>query len=210
MNKNNHQYFFQKKKTNLVKKMFEKGLSLTTSVLIGINEFSTGFADHLPNDPRLGLLKFVLSNTDFGIRSKDGKKKKPTKREIQTAISRLKKRGLIRISEKEKIILTNEGKELVAYIKNRYNILSKEWDGKLRIVIFDIPEDEKRFRGWFRQELSLLLFRPLQKSVYIGKYPLPDDLYQDLIKNDFLKYIYTFTINKSNRQKEILELLGDK
>ena len=205
MNKDNSRYFFQNKKTNLIKTMFKKGLSLPMSILVGISQAGVGFADQLPNDPRLALLKLVLQLPLY-----HNKKNKPTKKEIGIAISRLEKRGLVRISEKEKFILTNEGKDLVVYIKNRYNILSKEWDGKFRVVIFDVPEDERRFRDWFRQELSLLLFRQLQKSVYIGKYPLPDDLYQDLIRSGLLKYVYIFTVSQSNRQKEIEELLKVK
>ena len=34
------------------------------------------------------------------------------------------------------------------------------------IVIFDVPEVEKRKRGWLRESLSILGFSQLQKRVY--------------------------------------------
>ena len=67
----------------------------------------------------------------------------------------------------------------MSYIENRYLVLNKPWDGKLRIVIFDIPEHKKGWRDWIRQELILLQFQQLQKSVHIGKYPLPESFYKE-------------------------------
>jgi len=41
-------------------------------------------------------------------------------------------------------------------------------DGKLRILVFDIPEKEKKRRNYFRRHIRLLGFRPFQKSVWIS------------------------------------------
>ena len=96
---------------------------------------------------------------------------------------------------------------MITYIENRYAILEKPWDKKIRVIVFDIPERERGFRKWLRTELGLLAFKQLQKSVYIGKYPIPDDLYQDLIKNNLFNYVHIFTIDEANKQKELLKLL---
>lgn len=45
----------------------------------------------------------------------------------------------------------------------------ERWDGKWRIVIFDIPETNKRIRQALRETLRVLEFRPLQKSVWISR-----------------------------------------
>lgn len=74
-------------------------------------------------------------------------------------------------------------------------------------MIFDIQEKKKYFRNWLRAELGLLMFKQLQKSVYIGKYPIPDDLYQDLIKNNLFQDVHIFTINEADKQEELMKLL---
>lgn len=45
------------------------------------------------------------------------------------------------------------------------------WDGKWRMVIFDIPETERRLRWGIRHKLSELGFGQIQKSAYISPYP---------------------------------------
>ena len=98
---------------------------------------------------------------------------------------------------------------MVVYIKDRYSILEKPWDKKLRLVVFDIPEKDKYLREWIRGELGLLLFKRLQKSVYIGKYSIPDDLYQDLIKNDIFQNVHIFTIDEADKQEELIKMLNE-
>ncbi len=160
------------------------------------------FWENFPhNHPAFGLMKDM-----FGYNPK----KEIKKDTIRVNISRLKKQGLIIESENKKICLTSQGKEMVTYIKDRHSILKKPWDKKIRVVVFDIPEKEKSIRDWLRTELGLLTFKPLQKSVYIGKYPMPDDLYQDLIKNDIFNDVHIFTINEADKQKELLELLEEE
>lgn len=43
----------------------------------------------------------------------------------------------------------------------------KKWDGKWRVVIFDVPENEKRKRDVLRDELRSLGFYRIQMSVYV-------------------------------------------
>ncbi len=48
-------------------------------------------------------------------------------------------------------------------------------DGVERLVIFDIPEKERRKRDAIRLELAAAGYRQLQKSVWHGNKPLPED-----------------------------------
>ncbi|MCK4474103.1 hypothetical protein KAU40_02475 [Candidatus Parcubacteria bacterium] len=208
----NTKYTFQKKKLNFTKRLFEKGLNAASYILFALKDFPKDlhenfydvFLAELPNSyPGFKLMKVM-----FGYDSK--KKMGFKKHTIQVNISRLKKQGLIIEDEGSKFRLTAKGEEMIAYIKDRHSILEKPWDNKIRVVVFDIPEKKKHFREWLRTEIGLLLFKPLQKSVYIGKYPIPDDLYQEIIRNGFFNDIHIFTINEADKQKELLELLeGD-
>lgn len=48
-------------------------------------------------------------------------------------------------------------------------------DGISRLVIFDIPERERKKRDAIRAELIACNFARLQKSVWMGTNPLPED-----------------------------------
>lgn len=74
------------------------------------------------------------------------------------------------IEGKDKFIeLTQKGKN---YLKNvaldKLKIKRpKRWDGKWRVVIFDIMEKRHSNRDSFREKLKSLGFYPIQKSVYV-------------------------------------------
>lgn len=199
----NQKYLFQRKKINFTQKIFEEGLNAAGYILIGLKDFGSEFlqyfAESLPKkDPRFTLMRTLLT-PDF----KEGFKKNT----IKVNMGRLKREGLIEESEKKKIYyLTEKGEELVAYLKDRYSILEKPWDGKVRLVVFDIPENRKFQRNWLRLELLLMQYKPLQKSVYVGKHPIPDDLYQELIKNGLFENVYIFTLEKFDKQDKLLNL----
>ena len=199
----NKKYLFQRKKTNFAKRIFEEGLNATGYILFAIKDFGVdftyGFLEDLPNNyPGFRLLKAM-----FGLDSK----RKFNKNTIKINLSRLIEQGIVAEGENKKFILTSKGEEMITYIKDRYSVLEKPWDNKIRIVIFDIPEYRRHDRIWLRKELLLLKFKPLQKSVYIGKYPIPDELYKDIIKNEIFKDVHIFTVNEADKEDEILKLL---
>jgi len=198
-------YIFQIKKATLAEKIFKKGLNAAAFILLGLKSFGSDFLKNftfqLPKkDSRFTLLRAFLPQPFSGF-------KKAT---LKVNLSRLLKLGLIEKSKREKVYcLTDKGEELVLYIQNRYSILEKPWDGKIRLVVFDISEKEKWLRNWLRRELLLMQFKPLQKSVYVGKYPIPDDLYQEIIKNKLFENVYVFTIEKVDKEDQILRFLNE-
>ncbi|MBI2042017.1 MAG: hypothetical protein HYT20_03300 [Candidatus Nealsonbacteria bacterium] len=52
----------------------------------------------------------------------------------------------------------------------------KKWDGKWRIVIFDIAQLQKLQRNAFREKLKGLGFYPMQKSVLVCPYECKDEV----------------------------------
>lgn len=67
--------------------------------------------------------------------------------------------------------LTEKGK-LKALNYQLYNIKNKKekWDGRWRMVAFDIPEKYKRGRDALRQRLKNIGFCELQKSIFVTPY----------------------------------------
>lgn len=96
---------------------------------------------------------------------------------INQELKRLHKRGLIEIIKRKNGItnvkLTKEGKKKLA----RYKIdlleieKPKKWDGKWRIIIFDIPIKKNSARELFRRKMKHLGFCKLQASVFVHPYP---------------------------------------
>jgi len=68
-----------------------------------------------------------------------------------------------------KVFLTEKGKwRAIDYQLIR--IKKEKWDGKWRMVAFDIPEKYKRGRDALRRKLKKIGFCELQKSVFITPY----------------------------------------
>ena len=75
------------------------------------------------------------------------------------------------------------------YVVSRKRSVNQKWDSKYRVVIFDIPEKESEKRNWLRQELVLLKYGKLQKSVFVGKHPLPADLIREIKSSKMGNYV---------------------
>ena len=77
-----------------------------------------------------------------------------------------------------RIVLTKEGQKKALKFKiDEIEIkVPAKWDGKWRIVIFDIPEKFKKAREALRRKLKDLGFLELQKSVFILPYECEDEI----------------------------------
>lgn len=73
--------------------------------------------------------------------------------------------------------LTTRGENV---LRERRAAMLPRPDGKTRLICFDIPERERDKRRWLRAELIAFGYRQLQKSVWIGDSPLPQDFIQNL------------------------------
>ena len=93
------------------------------------------------------------------------------------------------------LYLTKEGKEKALTLKlEKIKIKdSKRWDGKWRIVIFDIPEDIKRKREIIRYLLKRIGFRELQKSVFVYPFDCEKEI-NYVVKNFHLKKYVRFIV----------------
>lgn len=97
------------------------------------------------------------------------------KSELGQALKRLRERGLIesKLDQNQIILkLTAMGRGAVI----NHEILNKPWDGKWRIVIFDIPESHRRVRNLFRRNLKFWEFKIFQKSVWVTKLDVKNEL----------------------------------
>ncbi len=100
------------------------------------------------------------------------------KTSLAQALKRLREKGFIeKIADKDesKIIfkLTEIGREFLLLSKSDDEV---EWDGKWRIVVFDIPESRRLVRDILRSRLKMWDFKPWQKSVWASKKNITEKL----------------------------------
>ena len=91
-------------------------------------------------------------------------------------IINLKKRGLITMQQ-DRIRMTSQGQRWIKSNYLRYiHIVYPKWDGKWRVILFDIPQELYNARNLFRNKLKTLGFATLQKSVYVFPYSCEEEL----------------------------------
>ena len=94
----------------------------------------------------------------------------------------MQKNKLIEIREKQgklEIRLTKEGRRKFteAQLEDLRITKPPHWDGKWRIVVFDIPDKSFRHaREILREKLKEWEFYPLQKSVWVCPWPCEDEI----------------------------------
>lgn len=116
------------------------------------------------------------------------------KSSLSQALKRLREGGLIeQVKLKDDIIikLTEAGRDLLGN-----EVEDKVWDGKWRIVIFDIPEEKRIIRNLFRRNLKKWGFKHLQKSVWISKRNVFDKLEYYIKDLGIEKWVIVMEVNR--------------
>ena len=104
---------------------------------------------------------------------------------ISRSVQRLERAGLVKKDESNFIILTKKGEKRLAEIERMQYELPRpaKWDGKWRVVSFDIREKRKRVRELLRITLQEIGFVHLHHSVWVYPYDCEDFL--SLLKADY-------------------------
>lgn len=91
------------------------------------------------------------------------------KSSLAMALRRLRENGLVElVSDKELTLrLTDQGKSKALWTKMKLE--GEKWDGKWRLVIWDIPEKRRNARDLLRHQLKQLGFKKYQQSVWASK-----------------------------------------
>lgn len=133
---------------------------------------------------------------------------------IYSSVNRLAKDGLIEKFKREKRIyfrLTEKGSN---YIQNHLKSSEKSvssWDGKWRLVIFDVPEEKGKLRTFLRDYLKILGFGKVQRSVWISPYDFENKVAYFAKKLKISDYIFQLSVNnfRGLNGKEIAQLFWD-
>jgi len=122
--------------------------------------------------------------------------KEYNKQSVRNSLSKLHSKDFIRYNGSF-IKITKEGEK---YIKRRSAFLqtfepnSSNNEEKNLLVLFDIREERKTEREWFRRHLRKFGYIMIQKSVWVGPSPLPKEFVEYVKKIKLKESIKTFKL----------------
>lgn len=129
------------------------------------------------------------------------------KRDYYRTLGRLKKCGLIKKgSDTFRLTKKGEKEAFFAHLdaqKLLYEPKKQKWDGRWRMIVFDIPEKKRKYRDYLRQMLKTLGFKELQKSTWVTPYPIPDFLKELLWEERMKNFTRFITIKEIDYDKDL-------
>lgn len=162
------------------------------------------------------LAGFFVAPGLAGLAAEYKKLKIYERRRLKETIKRLKKQKLVEIVEKdgEKVVrITKEGKvRALRYKLEEMKIKKpKKWDGKWRVIVFDIFEKRRGSRDIFRRYLKQLGLKRIQQSVYVYPYPCFDEI--EFLRQIFyvgrgVRYVVANTIEEDGDLRIYFKLLS--
>lgn len=136
---------------------------------------------------------------------------KKIKQRFYTMLYKLEKDGLISKNGNNKSIsITNKGNEKLTILdkRKRYFLPNMSYPIEKNnmpvIILFDIPETERKKRNWIRIALKNLGFKMMQKSAWIGNIKIPKEFLNDLHTLKLVDYVDVLEIGKTGSLKKVL------
>jgi CRISPR-associated endonuclease Cas2 len=126
------------------------------------------------------------------------------------AVWQMEKRGVVRVFKKndEKFIKITKKGELQILLEKAKMPDRQKWDGKWRLVIFDIPESSRDKRNQLRWLLKSNNFYKLQASVFINPYPLNREAIAYLKQTGLIDYIRMLRVDEIDEDKKLKKWFG--
>lgn len=182
-----------------IKKALESPKTKDVLILLGIGTFLAA------SIVAPGLPMAAKPVIDYYKKRQQEKERKEWNRFNQGRLKQLLKRlydqkviDITEDGENSCLKLTNKGKTKFLKFKLEEIMVNHppKWDGKWRIIIYDIPKEKKTWGEIFRKYLQKLEFLKLQKSVYLTPYRCEDQI-------EFLRQYYGLG-------KEIIYIVAQK
>ena len=121
------------------------------------------------------------------------------------AVERLEKRGMLKKIRRENRIflkLTEKGRTRIKKHREAGKIRSRSWDGKWRLIIFDIPEESNRLRYLLRKFLKTLGYAKVQRSIWISPFDFQKEIEGFCNKMKITEYIFQLTVEKFRKMED--------
>ncbi len=134
---------------------------------------------------------------------------------LERTFRRLAKDGDVEVvpGKTKRYILTTGGQRKLARLQFadfQLKATKKDWDGKWRLVCFDIPETEQYVRKLFQAKLSELGFYRLQNSVFVYPYECKEFLVLANHAFELQKYVRFVLAEKIDNESKLLNFFRIK
>lgn len=114
---------------------------------------------------------------------------------LSVILHRLKEKGLVK-KTKEEYRPTRLGKLFLKNVLEEDHKKKLKWDKRWRLITFDIPEKFRPERDWLRNHLRASHYQMLHKSVFVGKFPLEEEVYRNIYRRRLNRYIRILTVGE--------------
>jgi len=115
--------------------------------------------------------------------------KRGSRKNFAKMLSYLKRHGYLKekfLKNRKAFLITPRGRQKILKIKFKTLDKKRRTDKKWQMVIYDIPESKRDIRDEFRNELKILGYKELQKSIWVCPYDILKET-EELIKNYLLE-----------------------
>lgn len=107
------------------------------------------------------------------------------------------------------LTLTDKGKmKALTYKFTEMKLSKKDWDGKWRLVFFDVPEKQRVARDVFRDKIKRLGFYELQHSVFAFPYECENELEYIIETYKITKWVRFGVLEKIDNDIYLREFFG--
>ncbi len=130
-------------------------------------------------------------------------------KQLQKAYHNLKYNGFVEIKTNQQgksfVCLTKKGERKLANLDldSLVIVKPKKWDGKWRVLMFDLPVRFRKAREAFRWKIKNLGFWQLQKSVWVYPYLCEEEMVFVAEFFGVTKHIEILTVEKLLREDEL-------
>lgn len=133
------------------------------------------------------------------------RKKELEYRRYQQVVWKMKHQGYLKVIELNsvKFIELTEKGQLEKLLQTADVKKQAKWDGKWRVLIFDIPEDSRHKRDQFRFLLKRNNFVKLQASVFVSPYSLNKAALQYLAETGLNNYVRILKVEEMDNDKDL-------
>jgi hypothetical protein len=146
--------------------------------------------------PPRSFYQYIYRDT---IRLRKEYERENAKRSFTQFIGYLQKQGYIKTKSLEGIrgvMLTPKGTDRILQVKRKLTVKRKRKDGKWIMIIFDIPEMQRKVRDLLRDALLDMGYQKLQHSVWVCPYDVYDTTEETIRGYQIIPHVKLFLIEE--------------
>jgi len=130
------------------------------------------------------------------------------KKRYYFSLRHLNRRGVIEKNKNGIYRLAKHGEKeaFLAHLSTESKMFKpkkQRWDGKWRIIFFDIPEKKRHYRDYLRTILKAVGFKEFQKSTWIYPHPVPNFVKEMLFEENIKHYTRLITTHEIEYDKDL-------